>query len=185
MTGGACGKMKVRICILAVSTLVIATTAFCACAPGEEYLPVTVEELTDNFTAYRGQNVEVTGEFVGNLDGWFGPPPRLLEELAPCSNYSEVRALDKYYPCYFEEWGIASSNQKRPRDAQDVVAFTPNGSRENFPDFEEGQQITIRGKAHVTGVEFPYCKPQPCCIEIRSCLYIKVRPENVKIIPGQ
>ena len=180
--------MRGRFYILATATLIVATTALCACAPGEEYLPVTIEELTGNFSAYRGQNVEVTGEFVSNLEGSFGYPPSLLEELPPYnnySNYSEVIALDKYYPCYFEEWGIATISKKRPRNANEVVAFTPNGSREDFPDFEKDQQITIRGKAHISNVLFPYCKPHRYCIEIRSCLYIEVRPENVKIIPGQ
>jgi hypothetical protein len=174
--------MKGRLTILAVSTLIIAATAFCACAPAEEYLPVTTEELIGNLSAYDGQNVEVTGEFIDDVDQ-FGDLICPMVEIPPCENGTVEKNLDKYYPFYYSQWGISSSGDNREKH---VVAFMPGGSSEweDFPDFEEGQQIEIRGKALVTEIILPSCVPT-CYVEIRSTLYIKVLPENLKIIPSQ
>jgi hypothetical protein len=169
--------MKGRLCILAVSTLLIAAVAFCACAPGEEYLPVTTEELIGNFTAYKGQNVEVTGKLVEVCEPILCPQV----EYPPCKNVTVEKNLDKYYPYCWSPWGISSSGKTGEKN---IVALMPSGTRywKDFNDFERGQQIEIRGKAHVTTIEVPSCNPS-CYLEIRSSLYISVRPENVKIIP--
>jgi hypothetical protein len=186
MTVGACGKMRGRFCILAIATLIIAATAFCACAPGEEYLPVTTEELIGNVTAYDRQNVTVTGAVVNHMIDTFGSRICLWEpswgENPPCENVTVETNLDEYYPYYFSHWGVSSSGYKGTKN---VVAFTRSGTStwKDFPDFEEGQQIEIRGSIHVTTIEVPHCIQ--CFVEERSTLYITVRPENVKIIPGQ
>lgn len=170
--------MRGRICILAITTLIIATAAFCACAPGEEYLPVTTKELIGNFTAYDGQNVEVTGKFVKVCEPIACPQV----EYPPCKNITVEKNLDKYHPFCLFPWGISSSGGT---GVKNVVAFWHSDTSQwnDFPSFEIGQQIEIRGKAHVTTIEVPFC--DPCYKEIQSSLYIEVRPENVKIIPGQ
>lgn len=174
--------MRGRLCILAVSTLIIAASAFCACAPGEEYLPVTTEELIGNFSEYQDQNVEVTGAFIDDVDQIFGNPLCPAVVYPPCENITVEKNLDKYYPYYKSSWGISSSGNKGEKN---VVAFMPGGSSkwEDSPDFEEGQQIEIRGKAHVDTITVFECNP--CYLERRSTLYITVLPENVKIIPSQ
>lgn len=173
--------MRGRLYVLAVSTLIIVSTAFYACAPCEEYLPVTIEELIGNFSAYDGQNVKVTGVFIadvnqfGNITCYFA--------AFPCRNATIEENLDKYYPYYESSWGISSSGNKQE---ENVVAFMPDGTSKwnDFPDWEEEQQIEIRGKAHVTTIVLPSCNPT-CYLVKRSSIYITVLPENVKIIPGQ
>ena len=169
MTGGACGKMRGRFYILATATLIVATTALCACAPAEapatsEYTPVTIGELIGNTTKYDGQKVVVSGEYTILSQGIPGCIP------VDGNRSPEYREKYSFYP---STWGISDSE-----GAIGTVVIRPEGVLVGGPldDYKEGDTIELRGTLKSATVQ-DYCFPY---IHFRS-MYIEVNTGDIDI----
>jgi len=167
------GKMRGRLGILAIATLIIATTAFCACAPAEppatsEYTPVTIGELIGNTTKYDGQKVEVTGEYI-NLYPWAQPG------CVPVGKNRSPEIREVYHVCP-SVWGIYDIDGRIG-----VAVIASNGVEIcNPPNYDKDEEIVLRGIARATTVP-DYCFPY---IRFRS-IYIEVNASDIDITFGQ
>jgi hypothetical protein len=160
-------KMRSKYFIpLIAAVLALAATSCCAGEPVSpvEYQPVTVAELIANTSAYDNQHVVVSGEFV---DFTQRPPP----ECYPNPGCGFPQQLDIYAP-YRSTWGIADGSD----EIGVLVIYNVGTLVHTLPDYEEGETVTIRGKALATTVS-DYCNSM---LRYRS-LYISVDADDIDI----
>ena len=159
--------MRGRLSILTVSTLIIAATALCACAPGEppatsEYTPVTIGELIANTTKYDGQKVSISGRYTTNIPGYHS---------CPTVDINSSPEISEEYRVYPSLW-VISDNDGRVG----VVVIMRGIETSTLPNYIENERIEVRGIARAVNVS-SRCLPY---IIYRS-IYIKVNASDIGI----
>ena len=146
--------------------LALAATSCCAGEPVApvEYRPVTIAELIANTSAYDNEHVEVSGRYV---DFTRRTPP----ECYPNPGCGFGQQLD-IYATYRSTWGIADGSG----EVGVLVIYDVGTLVHTLPNYEEGETVTIRGKALATTVS-DYCNS---LLRYRS-LYISVDANDIDI----
>ena len=163
--------------LLVLVVLVLATGVGCAnpaevpdgraAATGEasEYQTVTIRELVSDTTAYDGQKVLVRGEFR-DMSG------RPIPACEPTGTGKDPEIRESYR-IYYRSWGVSDVSGTvgvRVIDKNGVGISRP------LPNYEEGQQIELRGIARASTVQ------ATCNRDVRyRSLYLEVNAADIDI----
>ncbi len=151
-----------------LTAIAISMAIGCSCKVEEtsEYQMVTVEELTNNTTAYDGQKILVRGKYKEVL-AW--PVPACI----PIGTGENPKIIEGYTP-YQSEWGISGSDGF---GFIGVEVISESGwYHGGIPNYDKGQEIVLKGIARAITIQ-EYCNRD---IRIRS-VYIEVNERDIDI----
>lgn len=132
-----------------------------------EYQTVTIKELISSIDQYDGKNVLVGGKFTNRT----GIGRRPLPMCMPTGTglFPKIKESYKIYP---STWGVSSQD-----GIIGINVIDENGTRiSTKPNYEEGQEIELRGMAKFATVA-DYCSRD---IRYKS-VYVEVSVRNVDI----